>query len=289
MASSEAAPPARQPKATTPAMSVPLYVSLISGGVAGTTVDVVLFPLDTIKTRLQAPEGFIKSGGFKGLFRGVTAAAAGSAPGASLFFMSYEASKASLERRVENAPVAHMGAAMLGEIAACIVRVPTEIIKQRMQANLFPTASAALGNVLNTEGVLGLWRGYFTTVAREIPFSLIQFPLYEKLKKVWAKSRSDQQLHPYQSALCGSAAGAVAAAVTTPLDVVKTRLMLGADRDGKAYSGLLDTFRRVYAEGGVPAIFSGVQPRVMWISIGGFFFFGAYEGTKRALLSMPRR
>ena len=33
------------------------------------------------------------------------------------------------------------------------------------------------------QGVLGLYRGYFTTLAREIPFSLIQFPLWEFLKK----------------------------------------------------------------------------------------------------------
>jgi solute carrier family 25 S-adenosylmethionine transporter 26 len=29
--------------------------------------------------------------------------------------------------------------------------------------------------------------------------------------------------------------------------------------------------------------FRGIQPRVMWISIGGFVFFGAYETFKKAL------
>ena len=42
-------------------------ISLISGGIAGTTVDVALYPLDTIKTRLQSPQGFLKSGGFNGI------------------------------------------------------------------------------------------------------------------------------------------------------------------------------------------------------------------------------
>mmetsp|Transcript_4688 Transcript_4688/g.13357 ORF Transcript_4688/g.13357 Transcript_4688/m.13357 type:complete len:284 (-) Transcript_4688:186-1037(-) len=276
----------RRIRATAAAAAVPLYVSLISGGVAGTTVDVVLFPLDTIKTRLQAPEGFMKSGGFNGLFKGVSAAAVGSAPGASLFFMSYETAKQNLEPRMESAPVAHMAAASLGEVAACVVRVPTEIIKQRMQANMFPTAQGALRNVLDTEGVLGLWRGYGSTVAREIPFSLIQFPLYEHLKKVWAASKASGELRPYESALCGSVSGAFSAAVTTPLDVVKTRLMLGADKAGVAYDGMASTFRRVVADEGAAALFKGVQPRVMWISIGGFFFFGAYEGTKASLMGM---
>ena len=37
---------------------VSFIISLISGGIAGTTVDVALFPLDTIKTRLQSAKGF---------------------------------------------------------------------------------------------------------------------------------------------------------------------------------------------------------------------------------------
>ena len=43
-----------------------------------------------IQTRLQSTEGFMKAGGFKGIYRGLGAAALGSAPGASLFFSSYD-------------------------------------------------------------------------------------------------------------------------------------------------------------------------------------------------------
>ena len=31
----------------------------------------LLFPLDTVKTRLQAPQGFLKAGGFKGIYKGI--------------------------------------------------------------------------------------------------------------------------------------------------------------------------------------------------------------------------
>lgn len=48
---------------------------------AGTAVDVALFPLDTIKTRLQSSQGFFKAGGFRGIYKGLSAAAIGSAPG----------------------------------------------------------------------------------------------------------------------------------------------------------------------------------------------------------------
>lgn len=47
---------------------------------AGLFVDISLFPLDTIKTRLQSAEGFLKSGGFHGIYRGIGPQVIGSAP-----------------------------------------------------------------------------------------------------------------------------------------------------------------------------------------------------------------
>lgn len=50
------------------------------GGLAGLVVDTVLFPLDTLKTRLQAAQGFRKAGGLKGVYKGIGPQAIGSAP-----------------------------------------------------------------------------------------------------------------------------------------------------------------------------------------------------------------
>jgi solute carrier family 25 S-adenosylmethionine transporter 26 len=64
-----------------------VYLSSLFGGAsAGLSVDMVLFPLDTIKTRLQSAQGFIKSGGFSGVYKGIGPQAIGSAPQAALFF-----------------------------------------------------------------------------------------------------------------------------------------------------------------------------------------------------------
>lgn len=43
-------------------------------------VDLILFPLDTVKTRLQSPQGFRKAGGFRGIYAGVPSTAIGSFP-----------------------------------------------------------------------------------------------------------------------------------------------------------------------------------------------------------------
>jgi len=260
-------------------------VSLVSGGVAGLAVDVSLFPIDTVKTRMQAPEGFFKAGGFNGVYRGLPAAAAGSVPGAALFFSTYDTLKGVLKRATggdQEGPAIHMTAASCGEVAACTVRVPTEVVKQSLQTGRYASLQVAVSTILKEQGVAGLYKGYATTIMREIPFAIIQFPLYEGLKKVW-KSYRGRQLDSWQAALCGSCAGAFAACVTTPLDVAKTRLMLGNDAQGIPYKGTLNTLQRVHAEGGVPLLFSGVQPRTFWIFCGGYVFFGAYEFTKRQL------
>lgn len=51
-----------------------------AGAAAGSSVDVSLFPLDTVKTRLQSHAGFWKSGGFRGIYSGLLSVTIGAAP-----------------------------------------------------------------------------------------------------------------------------------------------------------------------------------------------------------------
>ena len=217
---------------------VPFTLALIAGGCAGTAVDVALYPLDTLRTRLQSPDGFWKAGGFSRIYTGVVATALGAAPGAAFFFSAYEGMKPVLKRMNggQEHPIQHSCAASCGEVAACLVRVPTAVVTQRMQMGQYASFNEAVVKIAAENGVMTFYTGYWTTVAREIPFSFIQFPIYEGLKKVIAWSQQDETT-PTQGAVCGSFAGAVAATATCPLDVVKTRMMLGA----KTQAGPLQT------------------------------------------------
>ena len=91
---------------------------------------------------------------------------------------------------------------------------------------IFENSLGLMKSVLKVEGISGLFRGYTTTVIREVPFSLMQMPLWEWLKKTWAAKQQKEKVTPLESGLCGSLSGGISAAITTPLDVVKTRIML---------------------------------------------------------------
>ena len=88
---------------------------------------------------------------------------------------------------------------------------------------------------------------------------------------------------PLKSAACGSFSGALAAAVTTPLDVVKTRYQIGYSASNVRYESSSHVVKLLLEEEGARAFMKGVEPRVVWIGIGGFVFFGAYEGAKGML------
>ncbi|XP_045048133.1 mitochondrial S-adenosylmethionine carrier protein isoform X4 [Desmodus rotundus] len=212
--------------------------SLVAGGVAGVSVDLILFPLDTIKTRLQSPQGFNKAGGFRGIYAGIPSAAIGSFPNAAAFFITYEYVKWFLHADSSSRlmPVKHMLAASAGEV---------------------------------------------------IPFSLVQFPLWESLKALWSW-RQGHVVDPWQSAVCGAFAGGFAAAVTTPLDVAKTRIMLAKAGSRTASGNVLSALHGVWRTQGLSGLFAGVFPRMAAISLGGFIFLGAYDQTRSLLLKLGK-
>ncbi|XP_027556185.1 S-adenosylmethionine mitochondrial carrier protein isoform X1 [Neopelma chrysocephalum] len=261
------------------------WAALAAGGVAGVCVDLILFPLDTVKTRLQSPQGFRKAGGFRGIYAGVPSTAIGSFPNAAAFFITYENVKSILPHGSSSylSPATHMVAASLGEVVACLIRVPSEVIKQRAQVSPSSSTLRILSQTLYHEGVQGLYRGYKSTVLREIPFSLVQFPLWESLKDLWSWKQG-HVVDSWQSAVCGAFAGGFAAVVTTPLDVAKTRIMLAKAGSRNATGNVLTALGGIWRTQGLSGLFAGVVPRMAAISLGGFIFLGTYEKTRQLLL-----
>ena len=266
---------------------------LVSGAFAGICVDLSLFPVDTIKTRLQSKDGFFKAGGCRNLYAGVGSVMVGSTPGAAVFFTGYETTRKLLKSRFDvdssayRCTLINMSAASLGEILACLVRVPVEVVKQRAQVHNGSGSVTVFRDCLKNEGFMGLYRGYKSTVLREIPFSIIQFPLWEYFKTFF-KQDSNGKIAAFQSGMCGFVAGGIAAASTTPLDVAKTRIMLAHRLDVTARGEIIPVLLDVWRKEGVGSLFAGIVPRVTIISVGGFIFLGVYDCANNFFSGLAR-
>jgi len=260
----------------------PLAVPLAAGAVAGMAVEVSLFPLDCLKTRLQSGLGFCQAGGLRSLYRGVGVTAAGAVPTSAVFFCTYELSKERLGSLVL--------ASVVGELAACGLRAPVDLAKQRLQAGLANDFVGVARGLLLTPGSV-IFASFRVSAARDIVHSGLQYPMYEYLKLA-AASRSGsgrvEDLPTWQAATCGSAAGAISAIATTPLDLLRTRLNLRMEASPSglrppAAAAACDELRLVLRSSGLRGLFAGAACRASWMGMGGFVFLGSFELVRKRL------
>lgn len=82
--------------------------------------------------------------------------------------------------------------------------------------------------------------------------------------------------------VAGSTAGAVAAAATTPLDVVKTRAQLhpGSGAPAESAAGIVASLKQIASSGGVRALFTGVVPRAVRAAPACAIVVASYEAIK---------
>lgn len=171
-----------------------------------------------------------------------------------------------------------------------------------------------------------LFRGYTALAGRNLPFTGLQFPLFEYLKAYFLDRRKRKKLQKKAergeggggrggeikvdgiwerariTALSAALAGTGAAWVTTPIDVIKTRIMLGAGDEVKktpdslrqgggggeaarvtAKQGALDVAKQIFKNEGMPGMFRGAILRSVWTAVGSGLYLGCYEGGRHYL------
>ncbi|EJF67161.1 mitochondrial inner membrane protein [Dichomitus squalens LYAD-421 SS1] len=160
---------------------------------------------------------------------------------------------------------------------------PLEIVKIRLQiqgeaAKLEGAVPKGAVHIIRQLGLLGLYRGASACLLRDIPFSAIYFPAYSHLKKdVFQEGYNGKQLSFLETLTSAAVAGMPAAYLTTPADVVKTRLQVEARTGQTNYKGLTDAFVKIYREEGFKAFFKGGPARILRSSPQFGFTLVAYE------------
>ncbi|XP_077582255.1 solute carrier family 25 member 55a [Stigmatopora nigra] len=131
-----------------------------------------------------------------------------------------------------------------------------------------PAASATqiAKELLRTQGVQGLYKGLGATLMRDVPFSVVYFPLFANLNKLGQPS-ADQSSPFYWAFLSGCTAGSAAAVAVNPCDVVKTRLQsLNKGAAEETYSGVVDCVSKILRKEGPAAFMKGAACRALVIA-----------------------
>ncbi|KAG2594405.1 protein MITOFERRINLIKE 1, chloroplastic-like [Panicum virgatum] len=287
------APAAAAPKPAVPTPLARAAIGACAGAAAGAFTYAALLPIDAVKTRLQAAAApsatawqvfldILRTDGPLGLYRGLSAVILGSASSSAVYFGTCELAKSLLRPHLPPFLVPPLAGAS-GNISSSAIMVPKELITQRLQSGAATGRSwEVLLHIIQTHGFFGLYTGYAATLLRNLPTGVLSYSSFEYLKAFTLKSRHKESLTPGESVLCGALAGAISAALTTPLDVVKTRLMTRVGTEGSRT--VLGTMREVVAEEGLMGLSRGIGPRVLHSACFAALGYCAFETARLAIL-----
>ncbi|XP_017157184.1 mitochondrial glutamate carrier 1 [Poecilia reticulata] len=296
---------------------VSLPAKLINGGVAGLVGVTCVFPIDLAKTRLQNQQGVqvykgmfdcltktVRAEGYFGCYRGAAVNLTLVTPEKAIKLAANDVFRQKLSKD------GHLP--LWGEVlAGCgagtcqvVVTTPMEMLKIQLQDagrlgeafRIFPeseprspSATGITAHLLKTRGLAGLYRGAGATLMRDVPFSMIYFPLFANLNALGRESAGGQDVQAqapfWQSFVAGCSAGSVAAVAVTPLDVIKTRLQTLQKGEGEdSYRGIVDCTRRIMRREGPSAFLKGAACRALVIAplfgiAQGVYFLGVGEAV----------
>mmetsp|Transcript_5358 Transcript_5358/g.7899 ORF Transcript_5358/g.7899 Transcript_5358/m.7899 type:complete len:282 (-) Transcript_5358:1101-1946(-) len=251
--------------------------TLVVGAAAGLFSDGMVHPLDTIRARAQVAQkgshssiDIIKKLHFKSYYKGFTAVAIGTVPGHAFYFCGYEASKNFANNMLNNIennnPLVHLTAGLVADICGGLVWCPMEVVKQRVQIHAHETPISVSKQILAKDGIFGFFRGYWAGIFTYAPYVMLYFALYERFKYI-ARQKLNVEAHQvpfkyYIASCCG--ASFIAAGVTTPVDVIRTRIQTTTGN----YTNIIDGARTILKEESPMTFLRGIGPRVAWMGFG---------------------
>ncbi|XP_069821045.1 mitochondrial glutamate carrier 2 [Dendropsophus ebraccatus] len=287
------------------AEKISLPAKLINGGIAGLVGVTCVFPIDLAKTRLQNQQGqgiyrgmfdclikTLRSEGFFGMYRGAAVNLTLVTPEKAIKLAANDFFRNILSREgKELTLVREMLAGCGAGTCQVIVTSPMEMLKIQLQdagrlathkvvsgeaaaaipphtagAPQRPSALLIARDLLRTQGISGVYKGLGATLLRDVPFSIIYFPLFANINKLGQKSPQTKAPF-YHSFIAGCLAGSVAAVAVTPLDVLKTRIQTlkkGVGED--TYNGIVDCARKIWSNEGPTAFMKGAWCRALVIA-----------------------
>ncbi|KAF7890662.1 hypothetical protein EAF00_008977 [Botryotinia globosa] len=278
-----------------------LIQNMAAGAFAGIAEHTVMYPIDAIKTRMQilnptpsaVYNGVIQGGyriatgeGLFSLWRGMSSVIVGAGPAHAVYFATYEAVKHVMggNQAGVHHPLAAATSGACATIASDALMNPFDVIKQRMQMHnskvMYKSMTDCAKYVYRSEGLSAFYVSYPTTLSMTVPFTALQFLAYESMSTFMNPTK---KYDPWTHCSAGAVAGGFAAALTTPMDVVKTLLQTrgtATDAELRNVSGFVEGCRVIHRRAGFGGFFKGVKPRVVTTMPSTAICWSAYEACK---------
>ena len=241
---------------------------------------------DSFPSLLHTARSIIQQQGLLRLYRGVTAVVIGAIPSHAVNYATYEWAKHQLGG---DQPGHHVLAnAMAGSLATMAhdaVITPLDVVKQRLQVvdSRYSGVLQCVRSIIREEGMGAFYASYPTTVLMNVPFMAVHFAGYESFKLLLTGQDRAGEHGVGEELLAGGMAGACAGLVSTPLDVVKTRIQTQRRVAGIRSSSAMDVMRDIWRQEGARGFMRGGSARVLYFMPSAAICWTTYETVKRML------
>ncbi|KAL3644827.1 hypothetical protein CASFOL_010007 [Castilleja foliolosa] len=169
--------------------------------------------------------------------------------------------------------VYHFGTSGTSVASATAITHPLDVLKVRLQMQLGQLSMRLVKN----EGVRSLYLGLMPSLIRSVVYGGLRLGLYEPSKYVC--ELAFESTNVFMKIASGAFSGAVATALTNPVEVLKVRLQMNT-RTG---SGPIRELKKISSEEGVGALWKGVGPAMARASVLTASQLATYDESKRVL------
>ncbi|XP_018547447.2 uncharacterized protein LOC108893680 [Lates calcarifer] len=294
-----------KPKDMVPSAAVKFF----GAGTAACIADLVTFPLDTAKVRLQIQgethktevasatkyrgvfgtiTTMVRTEGPRSLYNGLVAGLQRQMSFASVRIGLYDSMKQFYTRGTESAGIVTrlMAGCTTGAMAVAFAQ-PTDVVKVRFQAQVrvadggrrYNSTLDAYKTIARDEGVKGLWKGCMPNITRNAIVNCAELVTYDMIKELILKyDLMTDNLPCHFTAAFG--AGFCTTVVASPVDVVKTRFM---NSGAGQYSSAVNCALTMLRNEGPTAFYKGFMPSFLRLGSWNIVMFVTYEQIKRGM------
>lgn len=214
----------------TSSLSMPLSVS--SSKLVNTPSSASLNAAPKYKGVIGTLSTIVKEEGIPGLYRGVIPITVGYLPTWAIYFVVYEDCKKYTSKHFAQYPfVSNMISALTAGASSTLVTNPIWVVKTRLMAqpagNLHYSGTIdAFSKMFREEGIISFYAGLGPALLGLLHVA-VQFPLYEKCKKVFHVDDENPKLHQIPQILASSVISKICAStITYPHEVIRTRIQV---------------------------------------------------------------